>query len=430
METSYANVVTFKDINIYVGSWNVNGKAEVPESLSSWLNTDNLCNLRPHIVVIGIQEIISLSATNVLASTIVDEVTMQQASKWNTLLLDYLQQNLDSEFVHLITQNLIGIYLSIFNISSLLPSLKDIKSATVTRGIGGLGNKGAVCVRMLLEDSINDHDIILWLGDLNYRLEEGPSLTEIYEMIQSNDLNYLHKIDQLNAEKAAKRVFHHFKEGSLQFPPTYKFIPGLDIYDDKPDGKLRFPAWCDRILWRTGFRGDSPVISACTGYVSPVVDCGEDVELLSYNAGSNIISDHKPVVATLRVQIKSVNWSNREKFLLQDGESLLKNEMTTSASSSLSLPSSSLQLSSSSSSSSSSSCPYFDPSFLYLDESETDENNHYQIQLINRTSHASSFKFMQEFIPEWIKIQPLHGILAASSHIEITVTVVGVSLDK
>lgn len=40
-----------------------------------------------------------------------------------------------------------------------------------------------------------------------------------------------------------------FEEGPLTFKPTYKYQPGTDLYEQRPDKKLRAPAWCDRILW-------------------------------------------------------------------------------------------------------------------------------------------------------------------------------------
>jgi hypothetical protein len=55
---------------------------------------------------------------------------------------------------------------------------------------------------------------------------------------------------QLNVERAAGRSFLGFHEGAITFPPTYKYIPGTDIYDERPEKAIRAPAWCDRVLWR------------------------------------------------------------------------------------------------------------------------------------------------------------------------------------
>ena len=45
---------------------------------------------------------------------------------------------------------------------------------------------------------ILDHDIVIWLGDLNYRLVKAVSLEEVYDKLKNGDINYLLKWDQLN----------------------------------------------------------------------------------------------------------------------------------------------------------------------------------------------------------------------------------------
>lgn len=65
-------------------------------------------------------------------------------------------------------------------------------------------------------------------------------------MINTGMIEKLTESDQLNIERAAGRVFQGFHEGNLTFAPTYKYIPGQDIYDQRPEKKMRCPAWCDR----------------------------------------------------------------------------------------------------------------------------------------------------------------------------------------
>jgi hypothetical protein len=98
----------------------------------------------------------------------------------------------------------------------------------------------------------DDHDIIIWLGDLNYRIVSTLETETVYSMIESNDCMTLLTYDQLNQEKEKNNIFQGFNEGLLTFPPTYQYIPGKDIYDQRKEGKKRCPAWCDRILWRIG----------------------------------------------------------------------------------------------------------------------------------------------------------------------------------
>ena len=64
------------------------------------------------------------------------------------------------------------------------------------------------------------------------------------------ELTTLPWFSQLKLEREAGRVFHSFHEGAITFRPTYKFQPGTNEYDQRPEKKVRAPAWCDRVLWR------------------------------------------------------------------------------------------------------------------------------------------------------------------------------------
>jgi phosphatidylinositol-bisphosphatase len=64
--------------------------------------------------------------------------------------------------------------------------------------------------------------------------------------VQEGDIAYLRARDQLNIERGKGTVFVGFHEGLIDFLPTYKFQPGTDEYEQRPEKKLRAPAWCDR----------------------------------------------------------------------------------------------------------------------------------------------------------------------------------------
>lgn len=93
-----------------------------------------------------------------------------------------------------------------------------------------------------------DHDVLIWMGDLNYRIIQSVHISTVYKLIDTNT-SLLSEFDQLTVEKDAGAVFLDFHEGLLTFPPTYQFTPGKAEYNK--GGKARVPAWCDRILWRT-----------------------------------------------------------------------------------------------------------------------------------------------------------------------------------
>ncbi|KAH8077005.1 hypothetical protein JL720_10306 [Aureococcus anophagefferens] len=98
---------------------------------------------------------------------------------------------------------------------------------------------------------ILDHDVVFWLGDLNYRVREGIATAECFARAEARDDAFLLANDQLNLERAAGRVFAGFDEGPIGFPVTYKYEAGTSRLEQRPEKKLRAPAWCDRVLWKS-----------------------------------------------------------------------------------------------------------------------------------------------------------------------------------
>ncbi|KAJ3193294.1 hypothetical protein HK101_005090 [Irineochytrium annulatum] len=110
-------------------------------------------------------------------------------------------------------------------------------------GGGGFGTQNLSAIRQFT--GIYDSDHLIWLGDLNYRV--NLSDTDAKSMIEEKRLSELFAYDQLMQEKAAKKVFVDFEEPPVDFPPTYKFDVGTSRYDTSE--KRRAPSWCDRIQW-------------------------------------------------------------------------------------------------------------------------------------------------------------------------------------
>jgi len=132
---------------------------------------------------------------------------------------------------------------------------------------------------------IEDHDLVFWFGDLNYRVD-AFTWEEAISLVKIKNLHKLLENDQLIIERAHKRVFHGFNEGVINFVPTYKFEPGTNNYDtrggtEKSKKKPRVPAWCDRVLWKTRDESRSNMIQQCSYF-----SCAEF-----------LASDHKPVGA-------------------------------------------------------------------------------------------------------------------------------------
>lgn len=151
---------------------------------------------------------------------------------------------------------------------------------------------------------IAEHDLVFWVGDLNYRIDYFYTTEEVFQKIQANDLESLRLHDQLNIERQQGRVFAGFSEGLLTFQPTYKYQPGTDVYETRAEKKLRAPAWCDRVLWKTASKD---LI----------------VQLNTYTRANLIPSDHKPVFANFTCPLKQVVES-KEKVIFQELLTLLK----------------------------------------------------------------------------------------------------------
>ncbi|KAF2284071.1 hypothetical protein GH714_018788 [Hevea brasiliensis] len=251
------------------------------------------------------------------------------------------------------SKQMVGIFLSVWARKELVPHIGHLRVSSVGRGIMGcLGNKGCISISMSLHrtslcficchlasgekegdelkrnadvaeilkstqfpkicknqnpgapERIIDHDRIIWLGDLNYRVTLSYEETKV--LLEDNDWDTLlektrfvafivyrlHK-DQLNKEREAGRVFNGFTEGRILFAPTYKYSHNSDSYageTGKSKKKRRTPAWCDRILWR-----------------------GNGIDQLSYIRVESRFSDHRPVCAVFAVEVEAKN-RNNSKF--------------------------------------------------------------------------------------------------------------------
>jgi len=136
--------------------------------------------------------------------------------------------------------------------------------------------------------TIEDHTMNFWLGDLNYRLND-LTIDQVKKMVKEKRFSQLLEHDQLTVERKQMNVFVGYREGPVNFRPTYKYDPGTSNWDSSES--IRTPAWTDRILWR-----------------------GEHVFQTEYRSHENLtVSDHKPVSATFKVGVKVVDRVKRQK---------------------------------------------------------------------------------------------------------------------
>uniref|UniRef100_A0A2K6SLG0 phosphoinositide 5-phosphatase n=1 Tax=Saimiri boliviensis boliviensis TaxID=39432 RepID=A0A2K6SLG0_SAIBB len=195
----------------------------------------------------------------------------------------------DAKYAKVKLIRLVGIMLLLYVKQEHAAYISEVEAETVGTGImGRMGNKGGVAIRFQFHNTsicvvnshlaahteenarrnqdykdicsrmqfyqldpslppltISKHDVILWLGDLNYRIE-NMDVEKVKKLIEEKDFQTLYEYDQV---QMATWWTLHFSE------------------------KCRAPAWCDRILWK-----------------------GKNITQLSYQSHMALkTSDHKPV---------------------------------------------------------------------------------------------------------------------------------------
>lgn len=323
-----AEFTTAENINIWVGTFNLNGKTGGGEDLSCWLCPTVVEPKRrvPEIVAVGFQEIVQLDVQQIMST---DPHRRQQ---WEALVKRTLnanaQKHAGEDYVLLRGGQLVGASLSVFVRASALPYIKNVEGAVKKTGMSGMaGNKGAVAIRMDYADtsicivtahlaagfgnydernqdyrtiasglrfqrnrSIEDHTTVIWAGDFNYRI--GMDNDRARQLIKKRDLSQLYENDQLNLQMVHGKCFPYYSEQTPTFNPTYKFNVGTDEYDTSE--KNRIPAWCDRILTR-----------------------GNNLRQLHYDSAPLRFSDHRPVWGLFECGINVIDQARKEQISQQ-----------------------------------------------------------------------------------------------------------------
>ncbi|CAK9313459.1 unnamed protein product [Citrullus colocynthis] len=237
-----------------------------------------------------------------------------------------LKRKRRSSYVRIVSKQMVGIFLTIWVRRSLRRHIQNVNVSTVGVGVMGyIGNKGSISVSMSIYQTlfcficthltsgekegdelkrnadvseihrrtqfhplngigfpkiIHDHERIIWLGDLNYRINLSYEKTR--ELISRKEWSKLAESDQLLRELKKGRAFDGWTEGNLSFPPTYKYENNSEkYYGEDPKVGRRTPAWCDRIL-----------------------SYGKGLKLCSYRRTEIKFSDHRPVTATYVAEVE------------------------------------------------------------------------------------------------------------------------------
>lgn len=249
------------------------------------------------------------------------------------------------------SKQMVGIFLCVWVRADVMPRVTSLRVSCVGTGIMGyMGNKGSISISLTLQEgrststslcfvcthlasgekdgdevrrncdvaeilrrtrfpprawlsapeTILEHDKVVWLGDLNYRLSTSGG--DMRGLLERNEWRALLEKDQLRAEQRAGRVLDGWEEGEIRFPPTYKYLADSDTYamtmnsssssgsgksSSSREKKKRTPAWCDRILWR-----------------------GEGMEQAWYERRESRFSDHRPVASLFSLTLHAANCNN------------------------------------------------------------------------------------------------------------------------
>ncbi|KAK0144919.1 Type II inositol 1,4,5-trisphosphate 5-phosphatase [Merluccius polli] len=317
-----------QDFSFFLATYNVNGQAP-KESLTPWLSCSSS---PPDVYCVGFQELDLSKEAFFFNDT-------PREPEWMRAVSEALHPDAKYALVKLV--RLVGIMLMFYVKREHAGFISEVEAETVGTGImGRMGNKGAVAIRFRFHNTdvcvvsshlaahieeyerrnqdyreicsrlqfrlldpgcpplaIMKHNVVLWLGDLNYRISD-LDVDHVKNLITKKDFETLHNYDQvllhllldgvyvgctLKRQMDEEAVFEGFVEGDIQFQPTYKYDTGSDDWDTSE--KCRAPAWCDRILWR-----------------------GKNIKQSTYQSHMTLkTSDHKPVSSLLQIGIKVVN---------------------------------------------------------------------------------------------------------------------------
>jgi hypothetical protein len=302
---------------IMIGNWNMNAQMPDKIDIDPWINPGGQVDIDTiDIFVFGFQEIVKLNADQIL------NTDTTNAKMWAEAILYQLNLKRQRKVILLRQEQMVGICLIVLVSKDQAECIKGLQVQRSEVGVGGLaGNKGALGIKLSYNDSsmcfvcahlsagqhqvqdriknyrtISDQfnkgmsayssDYVFWLGDLNFRIDLPRE--EVEQKIKEKKWDYLYQFDQLQTAKSSRRIFKDFREGKIEFAPTYKYDIGTTIYDTSE--KKRCPAWTDRILYK------APANSA--------FGC---VDLEMYNRCELFVSDHRPVKAVFSVEVRKVD---------------------------------------------------------------------------------------------------------------------------
>jgi hypothetical protein len=127
----------YRPLRVFVGSYNVNGKFP-KEDLTPWLCEGASADggaCMPDLYVVGLQEMVDLTATNVALSL----QCAKRAKEWCALLETVLNGACSRDSYDLVgSKFLVGVLVAVLVKRKYRPFLRDVQDATAAVGIGGV----------------------------------------------------------------------------------------------------------------------------------------------------------------------------------------------------------------------------------------------------------------------------------------------------
>lgn len=271
----------------------------------------------PDIIVIGMQEIVKLNASNILVNQ-----NTKSVEEWKVAIYLGIKKAFQNEEYNLMQEiDLVGIMLLVYKKRKLKGQILD--TMIIKNGVmGTMGNKGNCLISLKVFDTsiamatghytagqsklnerlnmidevltsqlkyvtnqkvqtisnfnevdkkfFQEFDLWFIFGDLNFRIEQ--TYNEVIKRLSNEDLEYLRRYDQFLNMREEKENYKMICEGMINFWPTYKYEKLTDNFA-KSGNKIRIPSWCDRILFKASSK----------------------IRVLEYNSINFKLSDHRPV---------------------------------------------------------------------------------------------------------------------------------------
>ena len=322
-------------LTIKAVTWNAHGKTPkqmgVDENLAKIFQTET----KPDIFVVSLQEIVPLDVDHIFFD-LAGDIDAKRI-EWTAKIAKAVNEGLPAEKQYLVssTRAVVGTYLLVLvkSLHKAHVSIRedlDINLQLAFFGLLSFGNKAAALHRLkiygctfcfvsvhlaahrpnvngriehvnyIIQETrfaqsqpvrLEEHDFGFFLGDTNFRILETLGAEEGYSLANEGRYSDLSKHDQLHDLQKKRIILSNWKEGELNFKPSYK----LDL-KAKAKGSYKVaennlekyvPAWTDRILYR------SKHVDQCVS-----VQQYTSVEL------DTPVSDHYPVVGVFEIDVQ------------------------------------------------------------------------------------------------------------------------------